>query len=37
MSHAEGDHNAVIETINAIFGLQALSSLPDENGGARGR
>ena len=30
VSHAEGDHNAVIETINAIFGLPALSSLPDE-------
>ena len=30
VSHAEGDHNAVIETINAIFGLQALSSLPEE-------
>ena len=30
VSHAEGDHNAVIETISAIFGLPALSSLPDE-------
>jgi phospholipase C len=30
VSHAEGDHNAVIETINAIFGLPALSQLPDE-------
>ena len=30
LSHAEGDHNAVIETINALFGLPALSSLPDE-------
>ena len=30
VSHAEGDHNAIIETINAIFGLPALSSLPDE-------
>src|SRR3984893_7985939 len=30
VSHAEGDHNAVIETINAIFGLPALASLPDE-------
>ena len=30
-SHAEGDHNAVIETINAIFGLPALSSLPEES------
>jgi phospholipase C len=31
VSHAEGDHNAVIETINAIFGLPALSSLPEES------
>jgi phospholipase C len=30
VSHAEGDHNAIIETINAIFGLPALSQLPDE-------
>ena len=30
VSHAEGDHNAVIETINQIFDLPALSSLPDE-------
>lgn len=30
VSHAEGDHNAVIETIEAIFGLPALASLPDE-------
>ena len=30
VSHAEGDHNAVIETLNAIFGLPPLSSLPDE-------
>ncbi len=30
VSHAEGDHNAVIETINALFGLPALSSLLDE-------
>ena len=30
VSHAEGDHNAIIETINAIFDLPALSSLPDE-------
>jgi phospholipase C len=30
VSHAEGDHNAIIETINAIFGLPALASLPDE-------
>jgi phospholipase C len=28
--HAEGDHNAVIQTIEAIFGLPALASLPDE-------
>jgi phospholipase C len=30
VSHAEGDHNAVIETINAVFGRPALASLPDE-------
>ena len=30
VAHAEGDHNAVIETINALFGLPALSSLPEE-------
>lgn len=30
VSHAEGDHNSVIETVNAIFNLPALSSLPDE-------
>ncbi len=30
VSHAEGDHNAVIETINQIFDLPTLSSLPDE-------
>ncbi|MDF5736340.1 MULTISPECIES: phospholipase C [unclassified Nostoc] len=30
VSHVEGDHNAVIETINTIFGLPALASLPDE-------
>ncbi|THD45374.1 MAG: phosphoesterase [Bradyrhizobium sp.] len=29
-SHAEGDHNAVIETINAIFNLSPLSQLPEE-------
>lgn len=29
-SHAEGDHNAIIETINTIFSLPALSQLPDE-------
>ncbi|WP_457354965.1 phospholipase C [Sphingomonas sp. UYP23] len=30
VSHAEGDHNAVIETIEQIFGLPTLSGLPDE-------
>ncbi|MDF5711763.1 MAG: alkaline phosphatase family protein [Nostoc sp. S4] len=30
VSHIEGDHNSVIETINTIFGLPALASLPDE-------
>ncbi len=30
VSHAEGDHNAVIETINDIFALPPLASLPDE-------
>lgn len=30
VADAEGDHNAVIETINAIFGLPALANLPDE-------
>ncbi|MDR3493498.1 MAG: alkaline phosphatase family protein [Ancalomicrobiaceae bacterium] len=30
VAHAEGDHNSVIETINAIFNTPALSSLPDE-------
>jgi phospholipase C len=30
VSHVEGDHNSVIETINDIFGLPALASLPDE-------
>jgi len=30
VSHVEGDHNAVIETINDIFGLPALASLPEE-------
>jgi phospholipase C len=30
VAHAEGDHNSVIETINTIFGLPALASLPDE-------
>jgi len=31
VAHVEGDHNAVIETINAVFGLPALASLPDES------
>lgn len=30
VAHAEGDHNAVIATLNAIFNLPALSSLPEE-------
>jgi phospholipase C len=30
VSHVEGDHNAVIETINAIFRRTPLSQLPDE-------
>lgn len=30
VASAEGDHNAVIETLNALFGLPALASLPDE-------
>ncbi|MGC9195992.1 MAG: alkaline phosphatase family protein [Syntrophobacteraceae bacterium] len=30
VSHVEGDHNSVIETINYIFGLPSLASLPDE-------
>ncbi len=30
VAHAEGDHNAVIETINALFDLPALASLPEE-------
>ncbi len=30
VSHVEGDHNSVIETINYIFGLPPLASLPDE-------
>ncbi len=30
VSHAEGDHNAVIETINAIYDLPPLASLPEE-------
>ena len=31
VSHAEGDHNAVIETVNDVFSLPALSSLPAES------
>ena len=30
VSHAEGDHNAVIETIEDVFGLPAMASLPEE-------
>ena len=30
VSHAEGDHSTVIQTIEAVFGLQPLASLPDE-------
>jgi phospholipase C len=30
VSHAEGDHNAVIETIEALFDLPALADLPEE-------
>lgn len=30
VAHAEGDHNAVIATLNAIFDLPALSNLPEE-------
>lgn len=30
VSHVEGDHNAIVQTINAIFGLPALASLPEE-------
>ena len=30
VSHAEGDHNAVIETIEALFDLPPLASLPEE-------
>jgi phospholipase C len=30
VSHAEGDHNAVIETIEALFDLPALATLPEE-------
>ncbi len=30
VSHAEGDHNAVVETIEAVYGLPPLASLPEE-------
>ena len=30
VSHAEGDHNAVIETLNALYDLPPLASLPEE-------
>jgi phospholipase C len=30
VAHAEGDHNAVIQTIDEIFNLPPLASLPDE-------
>ena len=30
VSHVEGDHNAIIETINYIFGRPPLARLPDE-------
>jgi phospholipase C len=30
VSHAEGDHNSVIETIEQIFDLPPLATLPDE-------
>jgi phospholipase C len=30
VAHTEGDHNAVIQTVNEVFGLPALGSLPDE-------
>jgi phospholipase C len=30
VAHSEGDHNAVIETVNEVFDLPALSSLPEE-------
>ena len=30
VSRAEGDHNAVLETLEAIYDLPALASLPDE-------
>ncbi|MGO9016003.1 MAG: alkaline phosphatase family protein [Dissulfurispiraceae bacterium] len=30
VSHVEGDHNAIIQTINTIFGLPPLASLPNE-------
>ncbi len=30
VSHAEGDHNAVIETVEALFDLPPLATLPEE-------
>ena len=30
IAHGEGDHNAVIETIEDVFGLMPLASLPEE-------
>ena len=30
VSHEEGDHNSVIGLINAVFGLNPLADLPDE-------
>ncbi len=30
VAHPEGDHNAVIETLDAVFDLPPLASLPDE-------
>ena len=33
VSHAEGDHNAVIETIEDVFGLPTLAGLPEEKRG----
>jgi len=30
VSHAEGDHNAVIETLDALYDLPPLASLPEE-------
>ena len=37
VSHVEGDHNAVIETINDIFGLPAARQPARRGAGARGR